>query len=69
MDNSRSSNDRRFGKDRRRAYHLGYYMKGGVERRCDKERKSKIERREGWIRIGKWRGSYLQSLKITKFLR
>jgi len=69
MDNSRSDLDRRSGKDRRRVYHLGYFMKGRVERRLDKERRSKFERREGWLRIGKWRGAYLESLMIAKFLR
>ena len=69
MDNSRSGLDRRFGKDRRRVYHLGNFSKGKVERRCNKERRSRFERREGWIRIGKWRGAYLESLKISKFLR
>ena len=69
MDNSRSGLDKRSGKDRRRAYHLGYFMKGRVERRRDKERRSKFERREGWLRIGKWRGAYLESLMIAKFLR
>jgi hypothetical protein len=68
MDISRSGVDRRSGRNRRRAYHLGYFKKGRLERRYNKERRSKFERREGWIRISKWQGAFLESLKIAKFL-
>jgi len=46
--------DRRFGEDRRRLYHLDYFLKGGVERRRWKERREQDERREGWMRVSKW---------------
>jgi hypothetical protein len=46
--------DRRSGEDRRRLYDLDYFSNGGVERRTLKERRSLVERRIGWVRIGKW---------------
>jgi len=46
--------DRRSGKDRRKAYKLGYFRKGGVERRSGKERRSGIERRSGWTEASDW---------------
>ena len=46
--------DRRSGEDRRKAYKLGYFSEGGVERRTGKERRSGKERRKGWIMISEW---------------
>jgi hypothetical protein len=43
---TRSSIDRRSGSDRRKAYHLGYFMNGGEERRSGKERRSVTDRRK-----------------------
>ncbi|MFC1579601.1 hypothetical protein ACFL4N_01670 [Thermodesulfobacteriota bacterium] len=37
--------DRRSGKDRRKAYKLGYFKDGGVERRSGKEQRSGEDRR------------------------
>lgn len=37
--------DRRSGKDRRKAYKLGYFKDGGVERRSGKEQRSEEDRR------------------------
>ncbi|MCF6290415.1 MAG: hypothetical protein L3J03_05405 [Desulfobacterales bacterium] len=51
----RSGLDRRSGDDRRRAYHVDYFDQGGVERRCG-ERRNPEEKRDGWIRVGKWVG-------------
>ncbi len=51
----RSGLDRRSGDDRRQAYHVDYFDQGGVERRSG-ERRSPVEKREGWIRVGKWVG-------------
>lgn len=45
----RSGIDRRFGGDRRRICNLNYWLEGGVERRTWKERRSSLERREGWV--------------------
>jgi hypothetical protein len=65
----RSSLDRRSGTDRRRAYRLGFFLKGGVEKRSGKERRSRDERRKGWVRVGKWGGAELEGLMISKFLK
>jgi hypothetical protein len=37
--------DRRSGKDRRKAYKLGYFQEGGTERRSGKEQRSGKDRR------------------------
>jgi len=47
--NRESSIDRRTGKNRRRAHHPDYSIKGGVERRNFKERRSGKERRQDWV--------------------
>jgi hypothetical protein len=43
--------DRRSVKDRRGPYDPDYLLNGGVERRSWTERRSQIERREGWVRV------------------
>lgn len=55
----RSAIDRRSGADRRKTHNLDYFLKGGVERRSWKERRSEGERRAGWIRVGKWNSVYV----------
>jgi len=65
----RSSLDRRSGTDRRRTYRLGLFLKGGVEKRRGNERRSRDERRKGWVRVGKWCGARLEGLMISKFLK
>jgi hypothetical protein len=64
-----SAFDRRSGSDRRRAYKLGLFAKGAVERRSGEERRTTTERRQGWVRIGKWCSVQLDGLKISKFLK
>lgn len=64
-----SAFDRRSGSDRRRAYRLGFFAKGAVERRSGQERRTEAERRQGWVRVGKWCGVRLDGLKISKFLK
>ena len=49
---TRSPIDRRSGSDRRNAYHLGYFMNGGEERRSGKERKSVMDRRKAGAMSG-----------------
>jgi hypothetical protein len=61
--------DRRSGRDRRKAYRLGFLLKGGVERRSGKKRRARNERRQGWVRVGKWCSVRLDGLKIAKFLK
>jgi len=50
----RSRLDRRSGEDRRKAYNLDYFLKDGIERRRERERRNSIERRSGWVRINEW---------------
>ena len=56
-ENKRSGVDRRSGEERRKVYSFDYFSKGGVERRHFKERRSKKERRRGWIRVSDWSSS------------
>jgi len=51
---TRSPIDRRSGSDRRKAYHVGYFMNGGLERRSGKERRSGMDRRKGLATFGDW---------------
>lgn len=46
--------DRRSGVDRRKVHDLNYFIRGGVERRKFKERRSQGERRKNWIRVDDW---------------
>jgi hypothetical protein len=57
----RSGIDRRSGKDRRDAYDLDYFLKGGKERRRWVERRWRKELRKGWIRISRWSSVDLSS--------
>ena len=69
----RSPADRRSGKDRRSRIRIFRFLRKedatDSERRLGGERRSPVERREGWVRIGKWVGVCLDKLKIAKFLR
>ena len=65
----RSFTDRRSGKDRRRLLGLHRFRYKGSERRAVDERRSQIERRDGWVRIGKWSSVKMQDLKIAKYLQ
>ena len=68
MERRRSNFDRRSGTDNRKLYNLGLFSKGGVERRCGEERRSKFEARQEWVRVDKWSSVRLEGLKIAKFL-
>jgi hypothetical protein len=61
--------DRRSGADRRKTHRLRFLSKGGVERWTGKERRAKKERRQGWVRVGKWSSVRLDGLKIARFLK
>ena len=65
---NRSGIDRRSGLDRRRKYSLGRLVYAGVERRGSDEQRSDLERRLGWVRIGKWSSAHLKNLTLAKFL-
>ena len=69
----RSPTDRRSGKDRRKKVRIPRLLrkneKRSSERRFGDERRSPVERRDGWVRIGKWVGVCLEKLKIGRYLR
>ncbi len=65
----RSNADRRSGKDRRRRFNFNRFFYRGLERRSLKERRSKVERRDGWVMVSKWSSVFLWDLKISKFLK
>ena len=66
----RNSSDSRSGKDRRRIISLQRFLYKGRERRNHiHDRRSREERRYGWVRIDKWSSAYLPDLKIAKYLR
>ena len=68
MEKRGSNLDRRSGADKRKLFHRGLFSKGGVERRCGEERRSKFEARQAWVRVSKWSSVRLEGLKIAKFL-
>jgi hypothetical protein len=49
LEERRSENDNRIGKDK------SYIANGGRERRQISERRHPEERRDGWMRVGQWR--------------
>ena len=51
----RTTAERRSDDDKRITYNCEYIIKGGKERRKIKERRHSGERRDGWMRVGKWR--------------
>ena len=65
----RAFTERRSGKDRRRIIQIKRFFFKGNDRRSVTDRRSKKERRAGWIRITKWSSVPLSKLKIAKFLK
>jgi hypothetical protein len=51
----RSRVERRSDSDKRIAFSSKYFKRGGKERRQTDERRVHGERRDGWMRVGKWR--------------
>jgi hypothetical protein len=51
---ARCPEERRSDKDNRANNDASYLKNGGWERRRVKERRHPEERRDGWLRIGKW---------------
>ena len=47
--------ERRSDRDKRVTLNLKYFKRGGQERRRLEERRKPNERRDGWMRVGKWR--------------
>ena len=62
--------DRRSGKDRRKMFGLKRFFYNGPERRkALRNRRSREERRDGWVRTRKWSSVNLRDLKISKYLK
>jgi hypothetical protein len=58
----RSEVDRRSGEDRRQAYDLEHFLKGGEERRMRfRDRRRLPELRRGWMRISLWHSQKVES--------
>ena len=51
----RSPVERRTDRDKRNPNRTIYFVKGSKERRTGKERRHPEERRDRWMRVGKWR--------------
>ena len=51
----RADVERRSDPDKRISYDLEYFIKGGKERRQLRDRREAGERRDGWLRVGRWR--------------
>jgi len=51
----RTTVERRSDEDKRGTFSLKYFKRGGKERRQLRERRRFDERRDGWMRVGKWR--------------
>ena len=51
----RSQVERRSDGDKRVTFSSKYFKRGGKERRLTDERREYEERRDGWLRVGKWR--------------
>ena len=70
MDTStRSSIERRSGKDRRSKVSMARLTYKGPERRNFIKRRSAEERRSDWVRINKWSSICLSEYKISKYLK
>ena len=67
-DKRRSCFDRRNGNDRRRVYNLDYFLGGGIERRRRNDRRSSLDRRSGWMRVGQWYSVHPSMLSLTRTL-
>ena len=64
----RASAERRSVKDRRRFFSLRRFHYKSPDRRVPQDRRSRLERRDGYVRIGKWSNVKMQDLKLAKYL-
>ena len=65
----RAYTERRSGKDRRKIFSFGRFSYKGQERRVQQDRRSQEERRDGYVKIGKWSSVKMQDLKLAKYFR
>jgi len=66
----RASSERRSGKNRRSFFSLRRFRYKGLERRrVQQDRRSRLERRDGYVKIGKWSSVKMQDLKLAKYLQ
>ena len=64
----RTFSERRSGKDRRKLFSLRRLYYKGPERRVQQDRRSLLERRDGYVKIGKWSSVKIKDLKLAKYL-
>ena len=63
--NRRCGSDRRSGTDRREVIDPNYFLRGGIDTRDLRERRSRFERRAGWIRMSDlWCSSPAREFRI-----
>jgi hypothetical protein len=67
LDSNQSGFDRRSGIDGRKAHDLEYLLNGGVERRAGEERRSKAERRKGWVRLCDYSSVYIGEFEDCRY--
>jgi hypothetical protein len=65
----RNFSDRRSGKDRRKFFSLRRFNYKGPDRRIQQDRRSRLERRDGYVKIGKWSSVKIRDLKLAKYLQ
>ena len=65
----RSFSDRRSDKDRRKFFSLRRFHFKGQDRRVQQNRRSQLERRDGYVKIGKWSSVKMEDLKLAKYLQ
>ena len=46
-----------------------FRYKGLERRRVQQDRRSRLERRDGYVKIGKWSSVKMQDLKLAKYLQ
>jgi hypothetical protein len=62
--------ERHTAKDRRKIFELHrFFYKAPERRKALQDRRSREERRDGWVRINKWSSVNLNDLKISKYLK
>lgn len=65
----RSFSDRRSVKDRRRFFSLRRFNHKGPDHKVQQDRRSQLERRVGYVKIGEWSSVKIRDLKLAKYLQ
>lgn len=65
----RSFSDRRSVKDRRMFFSLRRFNHKGPDHKVQQDRRSQLERRVGYVKIGEWSSVKIRDLKLAKYLQ